>query len=428
MNIIESIPFELRLALLFVIGTFLGSLANWATYQLAWNPRPIGPWTKPHRYAPPRAFTDRIPIFGWLGLRRESGLHGVTFWIRPLLVELFTGFGLAWLYWWEVSQAALFPPGVFRPIPEAWLGLIHIHFVVHTVFLWLMIVATLIDADEKTIPDMITVPGTLFALLMAATFPNSLLPVVTIMPDLPKSGTFLTLASPKDMPQFLLAGQTAALVIGLGCWWLWCVGLMRRDWYPRHGVCRALVISWKRLKRTPSTYYLLVLGLIGTVGIFLVWNMTFVAGGNRVWVALITVLIGMAAAGGLVWMIRLIGAAVLKREAMGFGDVTLMAMIGAFLGWQPSIITFFFAPMIAVLIGLGMWFLRRENEIPFGPFLCISATIVLLNWSKIWDWAGPRFELGMFIPIIIAVCLVLMAVMLGVLQVIKRFLRARSAK
>ena len=415
MNVIKSIPFELRLVLLFLFGTFLGSLANWAIYRLAWNQRRIGPWTPAEPGAPPRAFTDRFPIFGWLGLRRESSIHGPTFWIRPMLVELAAGFGLAWLYWWEIDQLALLPLGTPRPVPAEWLGWFHIQFVLHAVLFWLMLVATLIDADEKTIPDTITLPGTLLALLAAAMVPNSLLPDWQKLN--PEDWPFLTLASPNEMPNIMLAGSPIALAIGLGCWWLWCIGLMRRDWYPRHGLRRAMTIFCARLKRTSSTYLLLALGAIGTIGIVGVWSNV---GSPAHWMGLITALVGMAAAGGLVWAIRLIGAAVLQREAMGFGDVTLMAMLGAFLGWQASIITFFFAPMIAVFFGLAMWFMHRENEVPFGPFLCTAAAVVLVFWADIWSWASPRFALGLLVPIIIVICLVLMAIMLAILQVIKR--------
>ena len=90
------------------------------------------------------------------------------------------------------------------------------------------------------------------------------------------------------------------------------------------------------------------------------------------WAGLLTALVGMAASGGLVWMVRIIGPASLGREAMGFGDVTLMAMIGAFLGWQPCLIVFFLAPCRA-----GGRAGRPDpppgREIPYGPFLCLAA-------------------------------------------------------
>ena len=60
-------------------------------------------------------------------------------------------------------------------------------------------------------------------------------------------------------------------------------------------------------------------------------------------------------------------------EAMGFGDVTLMAMIGSFLGWQTSPMVFFLAPLAGLVVGLIQWFAYRDNVIPYGPFLCLAA-------------------------------------------------------
>ena len=57
---------------------------------------------------------------------------------------------------------------------------------------------------------------------------------------------------------------------------------------------------------------------------------------------------------------------------MGFGDVTLMAMIGAFMGWQPCMIVFFLSPFAGAVVGLVQWCLIRDNVIPYGPFLCLA--------------------------------------------------------
>ena len=72
MNLILSLPMEVRLAVVFLLGACIGSAANWAIYRLAWNRRPIGPWSPPDAAAPPRRPADRLPILGWLGLRREA--------------------------------------------------------------------------------------------------------------------------------------------------------------------------------------------------------------------------------------------------------------------------------------------------------------------------------------------------------------------
>src|SRR3954453_19736174 len=115
----------------------------------------------------------------------------------------------------------------------------------------------------------------------------------------------------------------------------------------------------------PPTRFLMVAGTVGIAGVC--WF------GNASWAGLLTALIGLVGSGGLVWAVRLVGTAALRREAMGFGDVTLMMMIGTFLGWQACIILFFISPLPAVVIGIMQFISRRDDVIPFGPFLCLAA-------------------------------------------------------
>src|SRR3954466_10190979 len=63
-----------------VAGLAAGAYVNWAAYTLAWNWRPISPWARPHPEAPRRLASDRLPLYGWFGLRREAPLHGRHFW------------------------------------------------------------------------------------------------------------------------------------------------------------------------------------------------------------------------------------------------------------------------------------------------------------------------------------------------------------
>jgi leader peptidase (prepilin peptidase)/N-methyltransferase len=100
-----------------------------------------------------------------------------------------------------------------------------------------------------------------------------------------------------------------------------------------------------------------------------------------------------------------------------------MAMIGAFLGWQSSLIIFFMAPFVAVLICLVQWVLTHRRDIAFGPYLCVSAVILVLYWNPIWEGHAKRiFELGWLIPQILALCLILLAGMLGLWRLIERVL------
>ena len=86
MNLILAIPIEIRLAAVFVVGLLLGSMVNLAVYRFAWHARPIGPWSAPHPAAPARRRSDRLPVIGWLGLRREA----------PLCTAPATGSGRCW--------------------------------------------------------------------------------------------------------------------------------------------------------------------------------------------------------------------------------------------------------------------------------------------------------------------------------------------
>src|SRR5215204_777553 len=102
----------LRLVAVFIVGLCLASVVNWAIFALAWTPRPISPWSRLSPDLPGRRRSDRLPIFGWLSLRREAEIHGRGFWIRPLLLELGLALAMVGLYWWEVSRLSLIQPQV----------------------------------------------------------------------------------------------------------------------------------------------------------------------------------------------------------------------------------------------------------------------------------------------------------------------------
>ena len=109
--------------------------------------------------------------------------------------------------------------------------------------------------------------------------------------------------------------------------------------------------------------------------------------------SLASALVGLASAGGIIWFVRIIGRYALGKEAMGFGDVTLMAMIGSFLGWQACLFVFFVAPFAGLILGAAQWLAHREHELPYGPFLCLAALLVIVNWAPLWEWASKFFSI-----------------------------------
>jgi leader peptidase (prepilin peptidase) / N-methyltransferase len=93
--------------------------------------------------------------------------------------------------------------------------------------------------------------------------------------------------------------------------------------------------------------------------------------------SLLASLAGLLVGGGVTWLIRAVGSAVFRREAMGFGDVKLMGMIGAFLGWQAALLTMFLGCVFGAVLGSVGALAGRGTVIPFGPFLAIGAVVAM---------------------------------------------------
>jgi leader peptidase (prepilin peptidase) / N-methyltransferase len=404
-------------ATIFVLGAALGGQLNRGIYRLAWHRRSIGPWSPPPPDAPPRSLGDRVPILGWWGLRREAPLHGAGFWVRPLLLELAAGAGFAALYWWEVTCGALLPRGV-RP-PFDW-GLLHAQYVSHVTLLSLMLMATFIDFDEQTIPDAITVPGTLVGLIGMALCPLAAPPVAALAGPAKIGVAPLLFTSPHAWSSTL--DGPSGLGIGLACFAGWGLALWPRTVTFRRGLVKAVQYFFVSMFRDPFWWLQVVLLLAGGAGIAVVWWWS-----GPHWSSLLSALVGMAFGGGLIWAVRIVGGSALGKEAMGFGDVTLMAMIGVYLGWQAALLVFFLAPFVAVVICLAQWLLTRRRDIAFGPYLCAAALVLILKWSPLWEErAKSVFYLGWLLPELLAGCLVLLGGMLYLWRITERALFGRN--
>ena len=109
-------------------------------------------------------------------------------------------------------------------------------------------------------------------------------------------------------------------------------------------------------------------------------------------------LIGACAGAGAIAIVGWLGEVALKKEAMGFGDVTLMAMVGAALGPNYALLTVFIGAalgavtFVLIVYPLGWLRSRRANTefepplVPFGVFLAPAALLTLLWGSDLWRW------------------------------------------
>ncbi len=93
-------------------------------------------------------------------------------------------------------------------------------------------------------------------------------------------------------------------------------------------------------------------------------------------VDIIDSILGIILGGGILYFIGFIYEAIKKREGMGMGDVKLLAMIGAFIGWKGVIFVAFLSSLFGVLVGIPIILFKRGDlkyAIPYGPFLSLAA-------------------------------------------------------
>ncbi|MEW6377604.1 MAG: prepilin peptidase [Thermodesulfobacteriota bacterium] len=117
---------------------------------------------------------------------------------------------------------------------------------------------------------------------------------------------------------------------------------------------------------------------VGLLGSLIIPQITF-----------INSLIGIILGGGSLFGVATLYQWLFKREGMGGGDVKLLAMIGAFLGWKAVILTILLSSLIGSLTGIIIMVLKAKNfkyAIPFGPFLSLGAVISLFWGENLIRW------------------------------------------
>jgi leader peptidase (prepilin peptidase)/N-methyltransferase len=100
-------------------------------------------------------------------------------------------------------------------------------------------------------------------------------------------------------------------------------------------------------------------------------------------------LIGALAGAGFLYLVLFYGGVLYGQEAMGEGDLNLIAMVGAFLGWKAVIVTILVGCLVGSAVGLSLIALRRlgrRQHIPFGPFLSLGAVVALFWGDRMIAW------------------------------------------
>lgn len=104
-------------------------------------------------------------------------------------------------------------------------------------------------------------------------------------------------------------------------------------------------------------------------------------------------LTGIVVGGGILWAIAETYYRVRHEEGLGMGDVKMLGMIGAFLGWKLVLLTLVLASFSGTIVGLGVLVLKKESmkyALPFGTFLAMGAIVAAVAGDPILEWyLGP---------------------------------------
>lgn len=348
--ILWDLPAPWVLGFLFILGAVIGSFLNVCAYRLplqekilpAWRGVVDPPSSCPYCQTRIRSY-DNVPILGWiwLGGRCRTCRHRIS--ARYPIIEFLNGLLFAGLYW------VMVPMGYSALIEQS------------SLYTELSPYATQ-GLDPFTISNRLHWQYVYYLIFAEALLVASLIDLdLQIIPD---------------------SVTVPAMVVGLLgslTGWFYLVPV----WFQNPGMVSLL---W---------------GLLTSPDSPVPWwaNVAVPA-----WCARYPVLHGFAVSaagfvigGGSIWFVRIAGAWVFRREAMGFGDVILMAMIGSFLGWQATLVAFFLGCVCALITVAATFCFSRQREIPFGPYLSMGALLVMVAWQPLFAGFEKFFAMGPFL-------------------------------
>jgi leader peptidase (prepilin peptidase)/N-methyltransferase len=392
------------LTFLFLLGACVGSFLNVVIWRLPRDESLVHPGSHCPNCQTPLSWYDNIPILGWLKLHGKCRFCATAISKRYPIVEAVTAVLFVSYYamfYLTPSRLHLgFCAAAEQTILDTWPM-----FLLYLYLLAALLAASLIDAEYFIIPTQIIWSwkgGVVVVAVVVHTLVDE--------PGLPGA------ISASALPAALAAGGAVGLLLSLL--------LLRLGKLPLSFAGGGPLLDIERAEHDRQTAAALeegaeqppappeytprqiraemrkeMLFLVPPLFCAFVWMLLTWQGGplHRQWDALLQhrwlgALLGSAlgglVGGFLVWLTRILGTLAFGREAMGMGDVDLMAAVGAVLGPGPAIIAFFIAPFFGLAVAVYLFFAGRR-ELPYGPYLSLATAAVMLFYRPIAEYLSP---------------------------------------
>jgi leader peptidase (prepilin peptidase)/N-methyltransferase len=181
----------------------------------------------------------------------------------------------------------------------------------------------------------------------------------------------------------IVEALTGVILLGLSLQFGWGIGLA----FAFYFACSLLVVTYIDLDHRIIPDRVTLPGIAVALGLALVG--AWFAPPELRWLSIQNWAIGTLVGGGILWLVAWAYALATGREGMGGGDIKLLAMIGAFLGWQGVLLSLLLASFIGSIVGVGIMITRGGDTklaIPFGPFLAMGAMVSLFWGDAIIRW------------------------------------------
>ena len=342
------------------VGAVVGSFLNVVIYRVPRDGLTVG---KPLRSFCPDCgswipWYDNIPLASWLALAGRCRFCRASISSRYFVVEALTAL-------------------LFVLVALRYLGGDHAQWgacLAVTVLVSALIAASFFDLELRILPDEITVRGMALAPFVALTIPDlhthpvddSLAWLLHAALPSAQALSALVPAVFKSTPVMLvlIAGVVAAAFFGglysYAGYWRWAHKGEAKGLWDGYlsGVLAASVAGVATFVLARPQYLL----------------------SPRVY-SYCAALGGMFVGSSLIFAVGVIGTRVFRKPAMGFGDVKLMGLLGAFTGWFGIVVGFFIACFLGSIVGVFLLIKYRSRYLPFGPFLAAGALAMLL-WPE----------------------------------------------